>query len=182
MPHFTLRRIRSDDGVAFQALLAVPEVKHFLTDGETRTLDDVRRFVAKSDADFAAAGIGAWLLEDGTGVSRGCVWLQLDATGRAAELSYLLAPDLWGQGIATRMAATAIREAFRSGTIERVFAGADLPNSRSFAVMHRLGMRYARDVVYTVYPGKEYEIGPAEAVAAAWPDPLPIESPGATTR
>lgn len=182
MPDYRLRRMRSDDVVAFQALLAVPEVKHFLTDGETRSLDDVRRFLARSDADFAAADVGAWLLEDEARALKGCVWLQLDTTGRAAELSYLLAPDSWGRGIATRMAATAIREAFRSGRIERVFAGADLPNSRSFAVMHRLGMRYARDVVYTVHPGKEYEIGPAEAAAAQWPDPLPIERPGATPR
>ncbi len=178
MSRFVLRRMRADDVAALHTLLAVSEVKQFLSDGVARPLHEVHALQTKSDTDFAAAGIGAWLLEDETGRLAGCVWLQIDASGSAAELSYLLAPDVWGRGVATRMAATAIREAFRSSAIRRVFAGADLPNTRSFAVMHRLGMHYSRDVAYTVHPGKEYEIGPAEAATAAWPDSLPIERPG----
>jgi ribosomal-protein-alanine N-acetyltransferase len=173
MAGYSLRRMTIADVEALHELLAVPEVKHFLTDGIARSLDEVRAFHARSDADFAAAGVGVWLLEDEAGVLVGCVWLQVDAPGRAAELSYLLAPGLWGRGLATRMGATAIREAFRSGSIDRVFAGADWPNTRSFAVMRRLGMRYARDVQYTVYAGEEYEIRIGDD-SSSWPESLAI--------
>jgi len=170
---YSLRRMRAADVVAVHALFVVPEVMHYLTDGVARSVDDVRAFQARSDVDFATAGVGVWLLEDGARALKGCVWLEVDAAARAAELSYLLAPEVWGRGLATRMGATAIREAFRSGVIDRVFAGADLPNSRSFAVMRRLGLRYAREVQYTVYPGEEYEIRIGDDTSS-WPPDLEI--------
>jgi RimJ/RimL family protein N-acetyltransferase len=67
-----------------------------------------------------------------------------------------LEPGNWGQGLALRMARTAITHAFSSSQIDSVIAGADLANPASFAVMRRLGMRFRKDVQYSLGAGVEY--------------------------
>ncbi len=58
----------------------------------------------------------------------GCVLLEVDDSGRTAELTYALRPDHSGGGLATRMIWTAIQCAFPAGCIERIVAGADEPD------------------------------------------------------
>jgi RimJ/RimL family protein N-acetyltransferase len=67
-----------------------------------------------------------------------------------------LDPRYWGQGLALRMAWTAITHAFSSSQINRVIAGADLANTASLDVMRRLGMRFHKDVHYPLGAGVEY--------------------------
>lgn len=171
MSDLFLRRIGAADVDALFALLCDPAVFEFLVDGHEPPREGVVAWVEKSDADFAAAGLGIWLLEESDARRAepiGCVRLDLAAADRSAELTYLLAPSAWGRGLATRMAATAIDVAFDSGAVDRVWAGADGPNARSIAVMRRLGMRFWRDVVYPLGPGVEYA--------------LPIDAPRPSTR
>jgi RimJ/RimL family protein N-acetyltransferase len=54
------------------------------------------------------------------------------------------------------MAWTVITHAFRSPRIDAVIAGADLPNTASYAVMRRLGMRFHKAVQYPLGAGEEY--------------------------
>jgi RimJ/RimL family protein N-acetyltransferase len=61
-----------------------------------------------------------------------------------------------GQGLALRMAWTAITHTFLSSQIDSVIAGADLANAASLAVMRRLGMRFHKDVQYPLGAGVEY--------------------------
>jgi RimJ/RimL family protein N-acetyltransferase len=56
------------------------------------------------------------------------------------------------------MSWTAITQAFLSPQIDSVIAGADLPNTASFAVMKRLGMQFRRNVRYPLGCGAEYII------------------------
>ena len=89
-------------------------------------------------------------------------------------LTYLLDPRHWGLGLAVRMAWTVVTEAFRLGRIDTVVAGADIPNTRSFGVMRRLGMRFLKDTSYPLGPGVEFALRRDEAGAQPKPPLLAL--------
>ena len=87
--------------------------------------------------DFRWPWLGLWLLENDRGEAFGCVRLSEPADAAAsAELTYLLDPTVWGRGLATRMARTALARAFARGA-DTVLAGVDAPNTDSIAVLRR---------------------------------------------
>jgi RimJ/RimL family protein N-acetyltransferase len=116
-----------------------------------------------------------WLLEGAAVSCVGCVELRPYPAARATELTYLLDPDHWGHGLATRMAWTAISNAFQYSQIDIVVAGADAPNSASLALMHRLGMRFHKEVLYPLGAGLEYILRSEDAGPTPRPALLPIE-------
>jgi branched-subunit amino acid aminotransferase/4-amino-4-deoxychorismate lyase len=93
------------------------------------------------------------------------------ATG---ELIYLLDPALWGRGLATRMAWTAVDRAFRSAAIGQVLAVTDGGNRASQRLMARLGMRHRREVDNPLGPGPECVLARGDAGPAPRPPLLPI--------
>lgn len=175
-------RLRSADMEDLDALLvltAKPAVYRFMFDGAA----PVRAVLAERLAQFiesaAACGLGLWMLEQPDGTPAGAVWLEPDLKAKQAEVSYLLDPAHWGQGLALRMAWTAVTLALRHPGIDVVFAGADKPNAASIAVMQHLGMRFRRDVTYPLGPGVEYELTRNDLARDALgpqprPDPLPV--------
>ncbi len=64
------------------------------------------------------------------------------------EVGWTVRSDFWGQGYATEMGLAALSFAFNELRAERVVAFTEPHNSRSRAVMERLGMRYTRDIVH----------------------------------
>ena len=116
----------------------------------------ITRLVAQSVADTGEPGLGMWFLENDSTLYAGFVELRPYPCSRSAELIYLLDPRYWGQGLALRMAWTAITHAFSSSQIDSVIAGTDLPNTASIAVMRRLGMRFHKDVQHPLGAGVEY--------------------------
>ena len=118
-------------------------------------------------------GGGVWVLSDGADPHLGgLVRLSSDDKGEL-ELTYLLHPDLWGLGLATRMSHAAMMRAFEAGRVSTIWAGADVPNAASIAVMKRLGMRFRREVQYPMGAGVEYEIQ-ADAFDPARIEPMRI--------
>lgn len=68
------------------------------------------------------------------------------------DLGWRLHPDVWGRGYATESARGAVGYAFGTLGLDEV-AAATLPdNARSRAVMERLGMTYAGEVVHAGLP------------------------------
>ena len=109
-----------------------------------------------------APWLGLWLLENDREEAFGCVRLSApEDEAASAELTYLLDPTVWGRGLATRMARTALARAFARGA-DTVLAGVDAPNTDSIAVLRRLGMRFLRDVDYPSGPGVEYVLSSAD--------------------
>ncbi len=151
-----LRRAAATDTSALHELLCIPEVYRYLADNVVPPRSGVEQWIARSDRDFNTCGIGLWVLEDGNGQLAGCVRLEADAAGCSAELTYVLHPQFWGLGLATRMSWTVMQLAFARSTIGQIIAGADGPNTASFAVMRRLGMTFLRSVQYPLGPGAEY--------------------------
>ena len=153
-----LRPADLNDIDGLHTLEANPLVYRYLFDGVAPNKEFIARAVAQSVANAVGTGLGRWFLEDVSTRYAGCVELRPYPSPRSAELIYLLDPKYWGQGLALRMAWTAINYAFLWSQIDYVIAGADLPNAASLALMRRLRMRFHKDVQYPLGAGVEYLI------------------------
>jgi ribosomal-protein-alanine N-acetyltransferase len=152
-----LRAADLSDTDGLYALASLPLVYRYLFDGAPPYKEFIRGRVAESVANGAGEiGLGMWFLEDVSRRYAGCVEVRPYPAARTAEVIYLLDPRFWGQGLALRMAWSAITHAFSSSQIHCVIAGADGENAASIAVMRRLGMRFHKDVLYPLGPGVEY--------------------------
>lgn len=143
-----LRLATLDDIDGLHSLASIPLVYRYLFDGGAPEREFIAGWIAQSLTSAADTGVGMWLLGNSSARYAGCVELRPDLSARSAELTYMLDPEYWGQGLAVRMSWTAITQAFLSPQIDSVIAGADLPNTASFAVMKRLGMQFRRNVTY----------------------------------
>ena len=155
-PNWILRPVADEDTDRLYALMCIPEVYRYLADGVVPPRAVLEYWVARNHTDFAAHNIGLWVLEDDHAVLAGCVRLESQVGARSAELTYVLHPQCWGLGLATRMSWTVIQHALQSGDVDQIVAGADQPNTASIAVMRRLGMTFLRFVQYPAGPGVEY--------------------------
>lgn len=151
-----LRPVGAQDELEVHQLLCVPKVYEYLADGVEPPPSITSSWIAGAPDDSARYGGGLWALSDSRepGIF-GLVRLAGDSNGEL-ELLYILHPSVWGLGYATRMAHTAMNHAFASGLTSVIWAGADVPNQASIAVMHRLGMTFRRDVEYPAGAGVEY--------------------------
>ncbi|NJN52818.1 MAG: GNAT family N-acetyltransferase [Gammaproteobacteria bacterium] len=171
-----LRPVSADDEDTLHALFCMPDVYRYLADGAPPPLTATRAWMAASAKDFAAHGYGLWLLLD-AGELIGCVRLSTPAAedwvdGNTAELTYVLRPDQWGTGLATRMSESVIAHVFDAGRITRIIAGADGPNHASVAVMKRLSMTFARTATYPLGQGVEYLLRAQDASFQREPIPF----------
>jgi len=156
-----LRAVGPDDEAEIHRLLCVPEVYQYLADGVEPPPSIASHLVQTAAVDFERHGGGLWALVASQDPKiLGLVRLAGEGDGEL-ELTYLLHPAVWGAGYATRMAHTAMHYAFGTGLASAIWAGADLPNTASLAVMQRLGMRFRRNVDYPAGPGVEYVIDAA---------------------
>jgi RimJ/RimL family protein N-acetyltransferase len=143
-----LRQWRESDLAPFAALNADPRVMEFYPSVLTRRESDdfVRERIV---AHFARRGYGLWAVEvPGVTAFAGYVGL-LEHTFASpftpcVEVGWRLAARYWGRGYATEGAAAALDHGFRTGLDEILSFTATL-NTRSIAVMERLGMQRAGD-------------------------------------
>ncbi|HEX6443498.1 MAG TPA: GNAT family N-acetyltransferase [Streptosporangiales bacterium] len=93
-------------------------------------------------------GVQKWMAYDratGELVGRGGVSIQ-DVDGRMRhEVGWVVRPDLWGRGYATEIGRAGIRFAFDDIGVDELVAFTESHNTRSRAVMERLGMRFVRE-------------------------------------
>ena len=160
-----LRRADLNDFDGYRALAANPLVYQYLFDGVPPDKEYITRLLTPSVTNTGETALGMWFLENVSARYAGCVELRPYPSLRSAELTYLLHPSYWGQGLALRMAWTVIAHAFLMSQIDFIIAGADLPNTPSIAVMRRLGMRFHKNVQGPLGAGVEYvlrrdDVGP----------------------
>ena len=168
-----LRSATLQDEREIHQLFCMPEVFEYLADGKEPPPSIASAWINSAAADLAKYGGGLWVLVDGADLSvGGLVRLAGDDNGEL-ELTYLLHPNLWGLGFATRMAHTVMKRAFGAGLVSTIWAGADAPNQASLAVMKRLGMQFRREVQYPLGTGMEYQMKAGEFDPARV-EPLPI--------
>jgi RimJ/RimL family protein N-acetyltransferase len=140
-----LRQWRDDDRAPFAALNADPEVmEHFpapLTRDESDALVDLNR------AHFDEHGFGLWAVEVvDTGAFIGFTGLAVPTFDAdftpAVEVGWRLAREAWGYGYATEAARAALAVGFATFDLDEIVSFTSVPNTRSQAVMVRLGMTH----------------------------------------
>jgi RimJ/RimL family protein N-acetyltransferase len=140
-PRLVLRAFRAEDLKPYATMNADPEVMRYLGGPMSRAGSD--QIAAWANALHAREGIGLLAVErrhDGAFVGMCGLHRLLDWYPDDIEIGWRLAPAHWGHGYASEAAAAWLEHAFTAHALPRVISVADLPNRRSVAVMHRLGM------------------------------------------
>ena len=159
-----------EHGDRLHALFCMPEVYRYLADGAPPARAITDHWLEKSSLDRARTPcVGLFELLEGEDRLIGCGRTHLLEESGAAELTYVLHPDFWGQGLATMMGWTLMQQAFDSALVETMIAGTDDPNTASQAVMRRLGMRFHRHTQNARWSGVEY----IRRADDPTPDPVP---------
>lgn len=141
-----LRPVTEGDTDELHRLFTDADVRRFLWDDVSIARQTVAEVVAASRESFARFGFGQWVAceQPAPEVVVGfCGLRHFDEPSDPpkVEILYGLYPSHWGLGLATEAARAVLECGFEGCGLERIYAGADLPNRRSFRVMERLGMR-----------------------------------------
>ncbi len=138
-PRLLLRTFRPSDLPVYAALNADPEVMRYLGGViSTAESDDIAAWAQET---HATERLGLLAVERrADGVFLGMCGLHHVTWYPDIEIGWRLARDYWGNGYATEAAAAWLAYGFQTLALPRVISIADVPNSRSIAVMQRLGM------------------------------------------
>jgi RimJ/RimL family protein N-acetyltransferase len=135
------------------ALLTDPRVMATL--GGLRTPEELEARHRRLFADWERDGFGLWVARrrpDRRFVGRGGV-RRVQVGGREeVEVSYALAVEFWGQGLATELAREGVRAAFEVLGLPDLVCFTLPTNARSRRVMQKAGFRYERDVEHAGLP------------------------------
>ena len=149
-----LREWRDDDRPAWAALNADPAVREFFPTALTRAEADAILDIFQTD--LATRGWGWWAVEL-TATSELIGMAGLDPVDEelpfdGTELGWRLSRPHWGSGYATEAARAVVTHAFETLRLPEVLAIAAAGNTRSHAVMRRLGMTHVRDFTDPTQP------------------------------
>lgn len=154
-PRLRLRRWRDADRAPFAAMSADPAVMEFFPAPLSR--DEANAFIDRIEAHWEARGYGNYALEEReTGAFVGLTGL-FDVFPEAhfapsVEIGWRLARPFWSKGLAREAAEAVIAAAFAEHDFPEIVAFTAKPNTRSAALMQRLGMH--RDAADDFdYPG-----------------------------
>jgi RimJ/RimL family protein N-acetyltransferase len=145
-------RMRAEHHDELARLLRDPRVARTLWPGEAPPSEAQLQYILSDKLDhWNRYGFGLWLLRDrATGVMVGRGGLQHTVVGRDGEVEagWAIAPERWGQGLATELAHACTAVAFGELALAEIIAMALPSNVASRRVMEKSGFEYERDVVY----------------------------------
>ena len=134
-----LRAFRAADIDSWAPMEADPEVRRYRGNNQ-RSRNEVWGMMEASLGQWALRGYGVWAIELATeGRFAGFAGLLHPADWPEAELSYSLARDFWGRGIATEAARAARDWAFANRGFGRLASFIWPENARSIRVAEKLG-------------------------------------------
>ena len=144
-PRVSLRSWRADDLDVLAALNADPRVmQHF---PQRLSRDESAAMIARMQAGIDARGWGNWAVEVG-GRCIGFAGLSVPSFDAhftpCTEIGWRLAFGAWGRGYATEAARLALAYGFARAGLDEIVSFTALSNSRSMAVMQRIGMSHDR--------------------------------------
>lgn len=143
-PRLLLRDWRPEDAAPFAALNADAEVTRHLLGPFSRAQSDAQ--IESFRAHFRQHGFGRWAIEvPGEADLAGMVGISVIPYAAhftpAVEVAWRLARPFWGRGFASEAARAAIAFGFAQAGLAEIVAQTVPVNTRSRAVMERLGMR-----------------------------------------
>jgi RimJ/RimL family protein N-acetyltransferase len=139
-----LRGWTAADRVAFAALNADPAVMEFLGRGPMERWES-DAFADRIEAEWVERDLGLWAVEV-IGGAAFIGYVGLHATrfeapfAPAIEVGWRLASEHWGNGYATEAARAAVRWGFSERGLSEIVSFTAALNTRSRAVMERIGM------------------------------------------
>jgi RimJ/RimL family protein N-acetyltransferase len=143
-----LRPWKDADREPFAAMVADPEVMRHFPAVLTREQSDA--WIDRMSRKISERGWGFWAIDylvetASVPVFAGFTGLNIPDPelpfGPCVEVGWRLAPQFWGLGLASEAARLALRAGFESLELEEIVAVTTLRNTRSRAVMQRLGMQ-----------------------------------------
>jgi RimJ/RimL family protein N-acetyltransferase len=144
-----LRPFNDVDRAPFYALNTHPLVVESLGSSPTRAESDA--VMARYGEELGREGWGFWAVEARTGGAAfvGMVGLHRVSAALpcapAVEVGWRLHPDHWGRGYASEAATAALHFGFDEAALHEIVAFTTTVNTRSQAVMERIGMTRDRD-------------------------------------
>ena len=81
------------------------------------------------------------LVDSDTDKVIGTIQLAIDEVNQSAEINFIVHPNHWGNGVATDIAKTIIKYAFKVLKLNRIGAAIDSNNIASGIVLEKLGMK-----------------------------------------
>ncbi|MDQ1712974.1 MAG: hypothetical protein QOE45_2424 [Frankiaceae bacterium] len=182
-PRLAVRDLTDDDADALYELHRHAAVTDWLASPPSAGPAEERARLAEWRGRGHPPGYGFFaIVERDTGRLVGVQVLKPFADRPYVDLGWRLHPDAWGRGYATEAARGAIAYAANTlGRNDSEIAAVTLPgNARSRAVMERLGMTYAGDVVHAGLPHVLYLLRPvapsADALVAGATARAPLRS------
>ena len=136
-----LRRWRDTDCEPFARMNADPEVMRYFPRMLTREESD--GFVDRIELQFDERGFGLWAIEvPGVAPFIGYTGLWVPPFMPAVEIGWRLDQPYWGKGYATEAARAATADGFVRLGLREIVSFTSPLNTRSVAVMKRLGMTH----------------------------------------
>ena len=140
-----LRPFTLDDVDDFHRFLIDPDVRKYLCDDKVLSREQVASFIDESLASFKTHGFGLWAVlprEEDSLI--GFCGFRFFFDPPELQLMYGIAPDRWGQGLATEIARVMIQYGFEEYSFDRIITSADAPNLASLRVMEKAGMTFEK--------------------------------------
>ena len=129
------------------ALWIDPQVRRYLWDDQIISPEQAHEVIETSLASFATAGYGFWLVrmkenDSPVGFCGLRQFSNAEIVEAQVEILYGISPEHWCNGLAVEASSAVLRFGFERLQLERIYAGADLPNVASLRVMEKLGMQF----------------------------------------
>ena len=123
--------------------------------------EDADRFARACEEAWTSRGVSKWIAysrSDGSLVGRGGLSRSVVDGELRLEVGWTVREQLWGQGFATEIGRAGLTFAFEELAAEEVVAFTETANTRSRAVMERLGMGDPREITHDGAPFVLYVI------------------------
>ncbi|HET7312951.1 GNAT family N-acetyltransferase [Salinisphaera sp.] len=135
-----LRPPEPTDAAAIFAYASDPVATRYMIWPTAEDIDDTHDFLDDVAAGWAEGDDFCYAITDrASGAVCGAASCQFDQHG--AEIGYILAPTVWGRGLATEAARAMLEAAWTNAGLYRVWATCDVDNLASARVLEKLGMR-----------------------------------------
>ena len=133
------REWNDDDLIRFHAICSEPKVMQFVGDGQAWTKDRTGQFLQSASDMLQEHGYCQWaLIHKADGLLIGyCGFVKSDNT---PGIGWRLAPEHWGQGLATEAARAVLKHGIETLRFQRAIATVQAANVALIRVIEKLGM------------------------------------------
>ncbi|MDK9856082.1 GNAT family N-acetyltransferase [Staphylococcus equorum] len=136
---FYSRDLKDKDIDHLNELYALPEVTQYQTWGP-QSYEEIQQFI-NVVLDKDSNWIYNVLVDPDTDKVIGTIQLVIDEVNQSAEINFIVHPNHWSNGVATDIAKTIIKYAFKVLKLNRIGASIDSSNIAAGIVLEKLGMK-----------------------------------------